>query len=210
MIITRSRKSNRRRLIFDGNSLMVNSEGPLAGGQRLALRAYNAVISAGVNLVYHNCGLGGQRIINRINNFDSNFNGNSSEGDILVFWEISNAAHDYTTDTDGTQLYADMMTYFAKAKTYGLKTVCITGIARDYPSYDDPDITDRIFACNALLRATPTNIDVIADAALLTPFDEKTDTTNATYYHTDQTHLKNAGYDYISDNCLQAAIESLL
>ena len=197
-------------LIFDGNSLIVSSGGNILGGMRTPKTCYDALIVANRRLALCNIGLGGTRTAERTSTFISRLPAQANEGDIVIFWEICNEAHDFTSDTDGTALYANVVAYCNQARARGFKVVIMTGIARDYPAFDDANITDRIFACNALIRANYTSFaDAIADVALLTPFDAKADTTNTTYYNADRTHLTDTGYDLIAGT-VQTAIETLL
>jgi hypothetical protein len=86
----------------------------------------------------------------------------------------------------------------------------LTGIPRLYPAYDDADITDRIFACNALMRANTTPPwDLLIDMAALTQFDNAADVNNATYYNpADKTHLTDVGYDLVATTVYNALVSS--
>ena len=210
MIIARSTKS-RTRVIFDGNSLTDQAENGLVAGQRYPLTCYSSLLAAGKKVDYFNYGIGSRRTATLTSEIGAKFASSMVRpNDIIVFWEITNEAHDLTTDTQGTQLYANVQAYCAAARSYGAKVIVVTGIARDMTGFDDANITDRIFACNALIRANWSSFcDGIADVALLSAFDAKADTTNTTYYNADKTHLTNVGYDLIAGT-VQAAIQTLL
>ena len=210
-MITAISKNGNRRVFFDGNSLTNQSQNGLVGGQRYPTTCYSSLVSANKKVSYFNYGIGSRRTATLTSEFGSKFaNTMLRPNDIVVFWEITNEAHDFTTDTQGTALYANVVEYCNQARSYGAKVVVVTGIARDMTGFDDANITDRIFACNALIRANwSTFADAIADVALLPQFDTKSDTTNTTYYNADQTHLTDVGYDLIAGT-VYTAINTLL
>lgn len=208
MIITGKIKNTN--LIFDGNSLMNISGWNVTNGMRVSKTCYSSLISTHQRLSLCNISQGSTRTTERTNTFISRLPAQANEGDIVIFWEISNEAHDMTDDTEGVTLYNNVVAYCNQARSAGFKVVIMTGIARDMSGYDDANITDRIFACNALIRANyATFAEAIADVALLTPFDAKADTTNTTYYNADRTHLTDTGYDLVAGT-VQTAIETLL
>lgn len=191
-------RRNHRRLIFDGNSLANFSGGNVFYGQRYPLTCYNSLTQT-QPLAYFNYSKGSERTATRTMNFPGQIGPMVRPNDIVVFWEICNEAHDYTEDDNGDILYAHIVTYCNLVRSYGAKIIVLTGIARDMEGYDDADISSRIFACNAQIRSSWTSFcDGVADVGALSMFDQKTDTTNTTYYHTDQTHLTNTGYDTIA------------
>lgn len=204
-------KFSTRRLFFDGNSLTEQGAATLTGGQRYPITCYNSLVTNGRKIAYFNYAVGGLPTPQLTTDFNSKFATLMLQpNDIVVFWEITNDAHNLTTDTNGTQLYNNVVAYCNQAKNAGAKVVVLTGIARDMTGYDDANITDRIFACNALIRANYVNFaDRLADVAQLTQFDEKADVANTTYYNGDRVHLTNAGYDLIA-GVVQTEIEALL
>jgi hypothetical protein len=208
MILTgRAKHTN---LIFDGNSLMNISGGNVTNGMRVSKSCYDALIVANRKLSLCNISEGSTRTAERTSTFISRLPAQSNDGDIVIFWEICNEAHDFTSDTEGTALYANVVAYCNQARARGFKVVIVTGIARDFPAYDDANITDRIFACNALIRANYTSFaDAIADVALISTFDAKADTTNTTYYNADRTHLTDSGYDLVATS-IKTAIETII
>lgn len=195
-------KSNKRRtrVIFDGNSLTNQSQSGLVSGQRYPLTCYSSLLSSGKKVDYFNYSIGSRRTSTLTSEYYTKFATSMiRSNDVVVFWEITNEAHDLTSDTNGTQLYANVVAYCNQAKSSGAKVVVVTGIARDMTGFDDADITDRIFACNALIRANWSSFaDGIADVALLPQFDAKADVANTTYYNADRTHLTDAGYDLVA------------
>lgn len=199
-----------KRILFDGNSLTEQGAAAFVNGQRYPTTCYNSIISSSTNFSYHNYAVGGKTTQELTSDFSSKFGSMCRPNDILVFWEICNDAHNLTIDTNGTQLYSNVVAYCNQAKALGLKVIVLTGIARDYPAYDDANITDRIFACNALIRSNwATFCDAVADVAANAAFDSKSDTANTTYYHTDRTHLTNVGYDLVA-SIVAPVIQSLL
>lgn len=208
MIIQGTRKQ--RNVIFDGNSLTNLDGAALTSGQRYPLTCYTSIVALAKKNAYLNFAVGGKRTDQLTSDFATKILPSLKSNDIVVFWEICNQAHDLTSDVDGDALYASVVEYCDQARNYGAKVVLLTGIARDFPAFDDADITDRIFACNTQIRANAASIcDALADVALLTQFDAKADATNTTYYRADQTHLTNTGYDLIAGT-VYTAIETLL
>jgi len=188
-----------KRIIFDGNSLTNQGASGLVGGQRYPLTCYSQIVALGNPITYFNFGIGSRRTAALTAEFNTKVLPTCRPGDWVVFWEITNSAHDYTSDTEGTALFADQVAYCTLVKSYGINVACLTGIARDMTGFDDANITSRILACNALMRASPSFCDLLIDVGMLPQFDTKADTTNLTYYNSDQTHLTNAGYDLIAD-----------
>lgn len=204
------RKKTFRRIIFHGNSLSDFGNGFVLNVQRFPTSCYTSIIALNKGIVYHNAySAGGRRTYQMTADFAVEVGINSSPNDLLIFWEICNDAHDKITDTDGTEIYQDVLDYCAVAATYGLKIVVLTGIPREYPALDDPGITDRIFACNALMRANgDPPWDLLIDVAALTQFDNVADINNTTYYTSDKTHLTNTGYDLIATTVYNALVAS--
>ena len=100
--------------------------------------------------------------------------------------------------------------YCNQARNAGAKVVLLTGIARDMTGFDDANISDRIFACNSLIRTNSSSIcDALADVGVLPEFDQKADVANTTYYNSDRTHLTNTGYDLVA-GVVNTAIQPLL
>jgi hypothetical protein len=194
-----------KRIIFDGNSLTNQSQNGIVGGQRYPLTCFESIRILRTLNAYFNFAIGSRRTQTLTAEFDTKILPSASPGDIIVFWEITNNAHDLVDDTAGTALFANVVAYCDQVRNHGLICVCLTGIARDMPSFDDPDITSRIIACNDLMRANPSSFcDLLVDVGALTQFDAKTDTTNTTYYHSDRTHLTNTGYDLIASTVYTA------
>ncbi len=105
-----------------------------------------------------------------------------------------------------------MVNYCNVARSYGLKVIVVTGIARYVIAggLDDPNITNRIFAVNAKIRTNWASFcDGYADPAVLTQFDNIADVIDATYYNADRVHLTNAGYDLIAP-LIQAITQPLI
>lgn len=188
-----------KRIIFDGNSLSNQSENGLVGGQRYPLQVYESIKPLHKQIGYFNYSIGSRRTQTLTSEFDTKVLPSCQPGDIIVFWEITNNAHDLVDDTEGTALFANVVAYCDQVRNHDLICVCLTGIARDMPSFDDANITSRIIACNNLMRADPSSFcDLLVDVGALTQFDSKADTTNTTYYNSDRTHLTNTGYDLIA------------
>lgn len=186
------------RLLFDGNSLTNQGANGLVGDQRYPIACYNSVAALNKRISYFNFGIGSRRTQALTDEFATKVVPSTRPGDIVIFWEITNEAHDFTTDTNGDLLFAHVQAYCAQARTYGLKIVVLTGIARLMVGFDDANITDRIMACNVQLRNNPSTYDLLIDVAALSQFDNVLDTTDLTYYNADGTHLTNVGYDLIA------------
>lgn len=199
-----------KRIIFDGNSLTNQSQNGIAGGERYPKTCYESirmlsVSDANLTMAYFNFAIGSRRTQTLTAEFDTKVLPTASPGDIVVFWEITNNAHDLVDDTEGTALFANVVAYCDQVRNHDLICVCLTGIARDMPSFDDANITSRIIACNNLMRANPSSFcDLLVDVGALAQFDAKADTTNTTYYHSDRTHLTNTGYDLIATTVFNA------
>lgn len=169
-----------------------------------------SLLTATEKPVYNCYGVGNKRTWQLTDDFATKILPNFQKGDIVVMWEITNDAHDRTTDTTGVLLYQDVVDYCNMVRSYGGYIILITGIARDMTGFDDANITDRIFACNALIRANAATIcDGVADFAALSIFDQKADVAVSTYYMTDRTHVKNAAYN-IAAPTLATVIDNLL
>ena len=207
------KQSVTRTIFFHGNSLSDFGEGLVLDVQRFPVSCYTSILALNKKWAYHNAySTGGRRTYEMTADFSAEVGVHSKPGDLLIFWEICNDAHDKVSDTAGTALYADVLAYFAAAAPYGLKKVCLTGIPRLYPAYDDAGITSRIFACNQLLRDTVSPPwDLLIDIAALTQFDAEADINNATYYNqTDKTHLTDVGYDLVATTVYNALVASVL
>lgn len=190
-----------RSLWFEGNSLSNTNASLLLNSNYYPLKTYSLFTSNTYKLTYNNKSIAGKTTTEDTNEYPTKLSPYIKKGDILIFWEISNEAHNLTTDTFGTQLYANVVAYCNQAKTLnpGIKIIVLTMIARDYPAYDDANTFARGQACNALIRANYASFcDAVCDVALLTQFDTKADAANATYYLADRTHLTAAGYDIIA------------
>ena len=203
----------KRRIHFDGNSLMnLAGTGTAPGvtqGYYLGTKTMS-LLTATEKPVYFCYGVGGRRTQVLIDEFPTKILPNFQKGDIVVMWEITNHAHDETTDTTGVILYNKVVDYCNMDRSYGGYIILITGIARDMTGFDDANISDRIFACNALIRANASTIcDGVADFGALSIFDSKADVANSTYYMTDRTHIKNAAYDFAAQT-LATVIDTLL
>lgn len=196
-MIIRSKQIHRK-IIFDGDSLSNQSGLVLVGGQMYPRTCYASLATLGKKLAYLNFAVGSRRTQALTDEFVTKILPSCRPNDIIVFMEISNSAHDHITDTAGTLLFSEVVTYCAQARDYGLKVACCTAIARDMAGFDDADITDRIMACNALMRADPSFCDLLIDFGALPQFDEKADCQNATYYNSsDHTHLTDVGYQLL-------------
>lgn len=205
------KRSYTRRIFFHGNSLSDFGGGLVLDVQRFPTSCYNSIKILNKKWAYHNAySTGGRRTYEMTAAFATEVGNHSRPGDLLIFWEICNDAHDKITDTDGTEIYQDVLDYFAAAAPYGLKTVCLTGIPRLYPALDDAGITSRIFACNALLRANGTPPwNLLIDLNALTQFDAEADINDATYYNsTDKTHLTDVGFDLVATTVYNALVAS--
>lgn len=203
----------KRRIHFDGNSLMnLNGSGASPGityGYYLGTKTMS-LLTATEKPVYFCYGIGGRRTQVLINEFPTKILPNFQKGDIVVMWEITNDAHDETTDTTGAVIYSRVVDYCNMVRSYGGYIILITGIARDMTGFDDANISDRIFACNALIRTNAANIcDGVADFGALSIFDQKADAAVSANYMTDRTHIKNAAYDTAAPS-LATVIDNLL
>lgn len=194
-----------RRIIFDGNSLTNQGASGLVGAQRYPLTCYESIRLLFNNNAYFNFAIGSRRTQTLTAEFDTKILPSTRPGDVIVFWEITNNAHDLIDDTEGTELFANVVAYCDQVRNHNLTCVCLTGIARDMTAFDDAGITDRIFACNALMRANPSSFcDLLVDVAALTQFDNVADVANTTYYNSDRCHLTNTGYDLIATTVFNA------
>lgn len=211
MMTTKWRKPKPRKIIFHGNSLSDFGGGLVLDVQRFPTSCFNSIKLLNKNIAYHNFySAGGRRTYEMTAAFTAEVGQNSSPNDILVFWEICNDAHDKITDTLGTAIYQDVLDYCAAALAYNLVIVVLTGIPRQYPSLDDANITDRIFACNALMRANATPPwRLLIDLNTLSQFDAVADVNNATYYNSaDKTHLTDVGFDLVATTVYNALVAS--
>lgn len=203
----------KRRIHFDGNSL-VNLAGTgtapgVTQGYYLGTKTMSLLTSTD-KPIYNCYGVGSKRTAALTADFPTKILPNFQRGDIVVMWEITNDAHDEILDTTGVILYNNVVNYCNMVRSYGGYIILITGIARDMTGFDDANITDRIFACNTLIRANAASIcDGVADFGALSIFDAKADVANSTYYMTDRTHIKNAAYD-IAAPTLATVIDTLL
>jgi hypothetical protein len=191
-------KRQARNIIFDGNSLTNLSAGNNTNGMRYPLTCYSSIAGLAKGYCFQNYSVGSRRTAALTAEFATKVLPYGRQNDWIIFWEITNEAHDMTADTLGTQLYANVVAYCQQARNYGFKVACLTGIARDMPAFDDPNITDRIIACNNLMRADSSFCDVLIDVGALAQFDQKADTLDTTYYDSDRTHLTTVGYDLIA------------
>lgn len=198
----------RRRIIFDGNSIMEYGNGNVVNNMEISRSVYTSLLAAGIKLDHFNYARGSTTTQTLTGTLPTKIKPNVRDGDILVFFEIINDAHDLINDTNGIVLHANVVAYCQLARSYGLKVVCLTGTARDFAT-DDADVTSRIMACNALMRADPSFCDALADVGALSQFDEKADTTNATYYNADKLHLATAGYDLFASTIYNAVVTLL-
>ena len=199
--------SRQKKVIFHGNSLSNFGNALVIAQESFPRQCYASILALNRGWGYYNAySSGGRRTYEMTAAFDTEVGQNCRARDILIFWEICNDAHDKITDTTGAAIYQDVLDYFAAAAPYNLVKVCLTGIPRNYPSLDDATITDRIFACNALMRANSSPPwDLLIDVAALSQFDASADTTNTTYYNNlDQTHLTTAGYALIATTVYNA------
>ena len=168
----------KRKIHFDGNSLMnLSGAGTSPGtvnGYYVGSKTMSLISDLG--LIYYCYGIGNKRTWQLTNDFPTKILPNLQVNDIVVMWEITNNAHDETTDTTGTILYNNIVSYCNMVRGYGAKIIIVTGIARDMTGFDDANITDRIMACNALIRSNwATFCDAIADVGALSQFDQKAD-----------------------------------
>lgn len=186
-------------IIFDGSSL-TNADGVNAlFGMRYPTQMYSALRTAGKKYIFNNISVGGTTTQYLTSTFFDRLPKHAKAGDIIIFWEITNDAHNLTSDTHGQALYNNVVTYCNQARAAGFKVVCLTGIPRDYPAYDDANITQRILRCDSIMRINPSSFcDLLIDPASLSECNEKSDTTNATYYQGDRTHPTTALYDIIA------------
>lgn len=203
----------KRRIHFDGNSLMnlsgTGTAPDTTQGYYLGTKTMS-LLTATEKPIYNCYGVGSKRTPALTADFTTKILPNFQKGDIVVMWEITNEAHDEVSDTTGVILYSHVVDYCNMVRSYGGYIILITGIARDMTGFDDANITDRIFACNALIRTNADTIcDGVADFGALSIFDQKTDVANSTYYMTDRTHIKNAAYD-IAAPTLATIIDNLL
>lgn len=198
-----------RRLLFDGNSLSVFAGGNILNAQRYPTTLYNNYVGVSNKLTYFNYAVSGKTTPQLTSNFSSKFGSMCRPTDILIFWEIINDAFNLPADTNGTQLYADVVAYCNQAKATGVKLIVLTGIATDYVSAD-ATINNRVSACNTLIRNNYLSFcDAIADVGANAAFDTKAKASNTTYYDADKLHLTNVGYDLIA-SIVKPVIDTLL
>lgn len=196
-------RTQHKNILFDGNSMSASLT------PTYPPTCYTSIMALGRKVCYYNTAISGIRTVDLTSTFNSRLPSHFKSGDIVVFWEISNDAAALTSDTNGTQIAANVQEYCLQARNRGLKVVCLTGIARDYVT-DDEDITSRIMACNGILRVNPSSYcDILVDVGALSVFDEKTDTTNTTYYNADLTHLTATGYNLIASTVYNALLPIL-
>lgn len=187
-----------RRIFFDGNSLTNQGANGLVGGGRYPTTCYTSIRGLSLKYAMFNYGVGSKRTDELTANFPTKIAPYLRKNDIVVFWEITNDAHDLTSDTNGDLLFSRVVAYCEQAQSYGAKVVCLTGIARDGTPFDDADITSRIQACNLHMTNDPSFCDLLVDVGALSQFNAKADCANTTYYNADKIHLTNTGYDLIA------------
>lgn len=202
-MITRSNR--RRKIFFDGNSLVNFSTGNVANGFEYPMLAYNS-LTAGTRPIFHPCGVGSKRTTVLTTDFLTKILPLSAPNDIVVFMEITNEARDGLT----AQVMVDnVQAYCAQARSYGLKIVVCTCPAGKL-SGDPADTVTRELAANVILRNTYTSFaDKLADVGAVSQLDAQADITNTTYYNADQLHLTTAGYTLVA-NAVYPKIQELL
>lgn len=113
----------------------------------------------------------------------------------VVFLEAG--SNDIGTDSAyALTVYNNLTSYSTSVRATGAKLVLCTIIARDYNGTDPAYVMTRIDSVNALIRTNQASIcDALCDIAANSNFDQKSDTSNTTYYETDKAHPKTAGWN---------------
>lgn len=189
--------NRKKRLIFDGNSLVARA-GSLANGQYIGTTLYNSL--TGAKPAYFNYAVAGRNTTQLISDFPTKVAPYIAPGDILVFWELTNDIKQ--NGLTAQQAYDNLVTYCGLAKAKGAIVITMSMISRNQNGTEGSGIETTRLAVNALLNADHSFCDYYFDAGGLSQFDSQADTANTTYYESDQLHLTNAGYQLIVDNLL--------
>lgn len=202
MIIT---GHQRRRIIFDGNSLSNQGASLLVGAMRYPSTVYSSVVSLGKKIAFQNYSIGGRQTHVLVSEFDTKISPNIFPNDVLIMWEITNdLAQGALGNRTAAQAIQDLADYTAKARTKGVYLVYLTMIARDMAG-DPVDLETKRLTVNAELRNnTSTYCDLLVDVGNLPQFDSQADCTDTTYYNADKCHLTNTGYDLIATTVYNA------
>lgn len=186
-----------RKLIFEGNSMMnwaINHTH--INGRYVTNGIYNNVREASsvpiVKVDWGTSSQNQQQINAQVNNRIIPI---LKEKDIVFLWEGCNDF--FTNDVTATEAYNNVVTYANALKPYGIKLVIATVVARNHAS-DPVDMMTRINDYNTLLRNNyQTFSSALCDLGADAMFDEESDSDNLTNYHTDKTHIVQAGQDRV-------------
>ncbi|HAM73074.1 MAG TPA: hypothetical protein DCM86_15660, partial [Verrucomicrobiales bacterium] len=144
-----------------------------------------------------NVATGGEFILQMVDEFDSEVRPYASVGqrDYLCLWGGSNDL----ASTPGIALLDNLKTYWAKARSSGLRVVAFTLLSRRGLS---PEREARRQALNDQIRAASNLYDYLIDVAAI---PELQDPENMTYRMNDGVHLRTAGMQLVAD-AVNAAI----
>ncbi len=200
MIITSKQK---RKIIFDGNSLTANGPSALAFAQTYPLSVYASIATATNKIGYSNYAVGGRKDGQLISEFSTKILPYCSPNDILIFWGITNDLG-VGGAGDPTAAYNNVVTYCQQAKAAGLFVVVCTMIARNGASDPVGMDTNRL-SVNANIRANwASYANLLLDFGSMTRFANLADCDDTNYYGADKIHLVTAGYQLLGTYCYNA------
>lgn len=197
-----------RRLLFIGNSLSNCGAGVVYTAYRFPMTMYTSV--AALSKKYCFCsyaipGRQGQQIVDNWSTVASQFP--LGPGDVAIIWEGINDMG--AGGKTGTQAYNNLVTISNNVRATGAKSIILDVIPANltgtYPDWE----TERVI-CNGLLNTNQSTIcDRLVKLTSLSAFNAANDYLDTTYYHTDQIHLNDVGYDLVGTTVYNA-IASML
>lgn len=188
-----------RRLFFEGNSLFNLKAGNTAttadyNGNYSPTQIYGQLMAAGKVCAYTSFSVSGQTGTQILSAAPTRIIPYIRQGDIVVYWEITN---DLFAGVSVAQCYQNIVDYATLVRNAGALLVIGTFIARDY-SLDPAGLLADGQTVNSMIRSAGSSLcDVIADCGADVLFDARADCANTTYYQSDKLHLKQAGQDVI-------------
>lgn len=129
----------------------------------------------------------------------------SASKKIVIAWEITN---DLFFGATATQAYNNIVSYCNNRRALGDLVVVATCLPRSGAGTPITFETDRQTVNGLIQSAWATFADALSDVGNDATIGQPGDTTNTTYYLSDQTHLTAAGYSIVA-TYMQTAVQSL-
>lgn len=183
------KKADQRKLIFEGNSLMCNTN--VAFANYVPLGVYASLRTSGyTNLSYSSYAVGGQTqpLINA--KLPTHYTPYLKPSDIVFLWEGTASINGKTA----ADCIIDLQTFITAINATGAKLIISTIIAREQTGAP-ADEQQRLIDYNTWVRANTASGYYLCDLGAMPEFNEMADASNLTYYNPDKLHTTDAGKD---------------